>query len=68
MRALQRDVARMADQNEALEAAARAIERQRSALPADPILNAQLPAAQDAQRNAEAVHDQDARADFQRGI
>ena len=58
----------MADQNEAFEAAARAIERQRSALPADPVLHTQLAAVQDAQRNAEAVHDQDACADLQRGI
>jgi hypothetical protein len=58
----------VADQDEAFEAAARAIERQRAALLADPVLHAQLAAVQDAQRNAEAVHDQDACADLQRRI
>jgi hypothetical protein len=45
----------VADQDQAFEAAPGAIERQRSALPADPVLHAQLAAVQDAQRNAEAV-------------
>ena len=58
----------MSYQDETFEATACAIERQRSALPADPVLHWQLAAVQDAQRNAEAVHDQDARADLQRGV
>jgi hypothetical protein len=36
----------VADQDEAFETAARAIERQRSALPADPVLHAQLATVQ----------------------
>ena len=57
----------VADQHQAFEATARAIERQRSALAADPVLHAQLAVAH-AERNAEAVHDQNAGADLQRGI
>ena len=60
--------ASVADEHQAFEPAARAVERYRSALPADPVLDAQLAAVHDAQRNTEAVHDQYARADLQRWI
>jgi hypothetical protein len=51
------DVSFMADQAEAFEATASAIEHDRATLPADPVLHAQLAAVYDAKRNAVAVHD-----------
>ena len=53
---LQRDQAGLADQHQPFEAAARSIEHDRSALPAQPIADVQL-AVQDAQSDAEAVND-----------